>query len=371
MSFARSAFVVLFLLAAPLPFTGTAAAAGPATVWLDQGAFALGEDQELWATVFDEFGGAVTVADVTLGCDFGCDVAAALQPWPAAISGNGGWGRGAGGQYVFVIQPTQPGWYYLEAALGPEEDRSYGRAYFEVVEASWEIWALDMPEETAIGEEVYVWATLFNNGPVARSFEVELRVDDEWYGYDAGFADAYSLTEIAFMFRPEWEGVVPVTFELANDQVLGPFWLTVVLPARIAAPDVTASPLVTSTIPLVFEEARDLSRATVLVSYDPSIVEVRSIDADLDERFGTLVDHRPEAGEIWISIAAIQAGFTGNFTVANVELAAVELHNTDSTIAFEIWNQERVYGRSFQEPSSAHFHGSILGAAGDNVLRLL
>lgn len=368
MSVSRTApLLALLFVAAPLGLSSTAQASHPLSAFLEQTVFGTGIEQELRVRVSDEFGTPITTAELQLGCWSGCDVGD-LQPSPDDhISGNGAFGSGDDGLYIFWLEPLAYGSYYVEVVVGD----STIQLTFDVVEARWEFYDVQLPWETGVGERVEVYALAFNSAPIDREFEATLLVDGEWSAVRHGWVEAYQMIDLDFAFTAMFAGDVEIQIEMDDGEASGVYGLTVLPLAKAVSADITASPLFSSTLPIVFENARDLSRAQIRIKYDPALVEVRSVDTNVEPGFAGIVDHDPEAGEMFISVAAIVAGYSGNFTVANIEWAAVEHHNTDSSIELDVWNYERVYGYGYRESTSAHFHGSLLGTTGDEVLGLI
>jgi hypothetical protein len=363
--------LAILLLAAPLPFAGMALAAGDAQVLLDNYEFATGETAVIVVTVMDAFGGAVTTADVSLLClDEGCDTESALQPSPLMISGNGQPGRGAWGVYQFTIEPTQQATFQVSATFGDESDPSWGFAYFWTVDSEIVIEGVQAQPEATLGEYVPVSTWVRNTGPFEREGIARLLVDG--VERDAGWlwVGPYEFYDISLGFLADEVGEHTVSVSIDGRAGGQEVAVLVIPPATLVSPDVSASPLFSTVAPLTLQDARDMTRATVRVTYDPALVQVNSVTPGGLPGVGTVVQHDAENGTITIRLAAAEP-LTGNLTLASIEYGAVELHNTDSTLALDVLGYERASGVALARSTAAHFHGSILGATGDDVLREL
>lgn len=354
MSRARLALVVsLLLVAAPLSAMSFALAAGTLTVSVSGGPFTIGASQELVVHVTGASGNPALTATITFRClDAGCDPSG-LRQTPVSITGDGTAGRGANGDYVFAVDPVAAGTYVADASAGSKS----GSASFEVVaRAAWILATVDVPE-ASLGETVTIAATLVNDAPTARDVAGTLYAGADPVASLAGSAPASGSVVLQAAYTPTAIGDIPLTLELADGARLDLGSLRVIAPARLAMDDVTASPILTRSVALTLHDANELVGASVLLRFDPDVVDVRQARFPADPNLGTLIEVDAN-GTIRVDVVAVKPA-SGDLILATIEFAAEELMDADSTLDLEVLEYAR-NGSRFALAEDATFHSRIL-----------
>lgn len=352
------------MLVAPLAFTSNAAAEGSLFAYLSHPVLGTNIPQTFTVYVFDVAGLPVTTATVEIICGTTpCD------PWTLSADrlvafGDGTFGNGADGTYMFQVYPWAVGEFVAQVTSGSDVlTLPFSVAGPNLVIA--DTWA---PPEVLEEEPIYYVITFHNQGYGAAGEGLSVLVDGAIVEWGWVSAQPWEYQSLEFSISPLSPG--DHTLQVVLDSGLQSVVTTVrVLPLpTLRMADVTTSPLFSTTVPLEMHDVRDFSRAIVQFTYDPMLVKVVTVSAGDVPAMGLAVEHDAAAGIVTIRAATALEGVTGNFTLVDIELSAIEHHNTDSTLTFSATDYRTTSGSSPARGGSAHFHGSLLGTTGDEVL---